>query len=106
VIKKPRGQFDSAVLETVDEGLRILGEAVKPAIYYHLETHHKVNREEIPEKLETFHKALEGLFGFGAKPIEKLIAKKLYSKLGLSFEPHEDWTLIDYVKDAKKAKGG
>jgi len=27
----------------------------------------------------------------------------LYDKLGLSFEAHEDWTLVDYANYARKA---
>ncbi len=74
-------------------------------MYHHVGQSASLRLEEIPERLEDFHRALESLFGAGALVIEKLIASKLYSHLDLRFEEHENWTLIDYVKDAKKAKG-
>jgi len=96
--------FGSAVLEAVDEGLRVFGKSVRHVIYYHLEARHHVKREEIPEKLEAFHKALEDLYGAGAGVVEKQIAEALHSRLGLSFVKHKNWTLVDYVNNAKRAK--
>ena len=73
---------------------------------YYLEKNRKVKREEIPDRIAAFHEALEGLLGAGAKVIERLIAKHLYGRLSLIFEEHEDWTLVDYVRYAQKAKKG
>jgi len=95
------------LLQAVDEGLLILGESVRQAIYFHIERNFQVKREQIHERIEDFHRALEGLLGGGTRVIEKLIAKKLYTRLSLNFEEHRDWTLIDYVNHAKKSlKGG
>jgi len=70
-------------------------------MYYQTEKRFQVSREEIPQKLEAFQKALEGLFGFGASVIEILIVKRLYEGLGLSFEEHNGWTLKEYVRYAR-----
>jgi len=102
--RKVSERFDSAVLEAVDYGLAVLGETVRQAIYSHIGMKYQVKREEIPEKLDVFCRASGGLFGAGAKVVEKLIARRLYSKLGLSFEEHENWTLVEYVNHAKKAR--
>ena len=61
-------------------------------------------REEIPEKVEIFHKALQDLLGAGAKVMEKLIAKNLYNQLGIEFTPKKDWTITDYVKHIEKVR--
>jgi len=98
--------FRKALLEAVDSGLQVLGESVRNVIYHHVGQSASLRLEEIPEKLEEFHRALESIFGAGALVIEKLIAGKLYSHLDLKFEEHENWTLIDYVKDAKKVRRG
>ena len=98
--------FREALLEAVDCSLLVLGESVKQAIYHYIERKYRVKREEIPEKLEILQKASEGLLGAGSKVIDKLIAKNLYSRLGLNFEPHDDWTLVEYVNNAKKALEG
>lgn len=101
---KTSERFDLIVSKAVDEGLLVLGASVKDSIYYHVEKNRQVKREEIPGRIATFHDALEGLLGAGAKVVEKLIAKHLYSRLRLTFEEREDWTLVDYIRYAQKAK--
>lgn len=96
--------FRKALLEAIDSGLQVLGKSVRDVVYYYIEQSKSLRYEEIPERLEDFHRFLEGLFGSGARVIEKLIANKLYSQLGLSFEERENWTLVAYVANAKKAK--
>jgi hypothetical protein len=94
-----------ALLEAVDAGLLVPGEIVRTAIYERIERSYRVKREEILEKLETFHEALQDLLGASAsKVMEKLIARNLYSRLELNFRQHDGWTLVDYVNHAKEAK--
>ena len=95
-----------ALLEAVDQGLLVPGEIVRAAIYERIERSYQIRREEIPEKLETFHNALQELMSTGAKVIEKLIAKNLYQRLGLNFTEHVNWTLADYVNHVKKESSG
>jgi len=92
-------------MKAVDESLNVLGETVRGAVYYHLERSFQIRREAIPEKLEAFREALSALLGDGAKVVERLIARSLYSRLGLDFEEHKNWTLVDYVNNAAKAEG-
>lgn len=92
------------MLSAIDKGPLVLGEGVKHAIYYHVERKHQLRREEIPEKIESFHKALQSLLGAGAEVLEKLIAKALYDRLGLNFEEREGWTLVDYVIQGEKSR--
>jgi len=97
-------KFDSAVRISLDEGLNALGESVRQTIYYHVEKGYQVKPESVPERIETFHEALEGLLDEGSKVVEKLIAQKLYGALGLNFTEQEHWTIIDYLSDAKSKK--
>jgi len=92
---------DQALLDAVDDGLNVLGENVRHLIYYHVGKEFHVSREEIPERLEAFHEALDSIFGAGAKIIERSIARSLYIRFGLSFKEHEDWTLVDHVNEVK-----
>jgi hypothetical protein len=87
-----------------DEALLVPGEIVRTAIYGRIERSYQIRREEIPEKLETFHQALQDLLGAGGKVMEKLIAKSLYRRLKLSFTEHDGWTLVDYVNHAKRSE--
>lgn len=66
-------KFRKAILEATDEGLMILGESVGRTVYYHIERNHRVKREEIPDRLEAFHEALESIFGAGAIILEDRI---------------------------------
>jgi len=94
------------LLEAVDQGLAVPSEIVRAAIYERIERSYQVRREEISEKVEILHKALQDLLGAGAKVMEKLIARSLYSRLGLSFTEHANWTLADYVNHVKKESSG
>ena len=95
-------EVGEVLLQAVDDGLSAPGEIVRTAIYQRLERSYRLRREETPEKLETFHQALQDLIGGGAKVMEKLIAKNLYRRLGLNFTEHANWTLVDYVNHAKR----
>ncbi len=95
-------RFREILLEAVDYGLAVFSEGARQAIYGHIERKYEIRREEIPEHLETFHKALEGILGRGTKIVEKLIAKHLYDRLDLNFYEHPDWTLLEYVRCARK----
>lgn len=48
--------------------------------------------------------SIRKLFGPGAEVLEKKIAGKLYSNLGLKFVEEEGRTLADYVGDARQKK--
>ena len=97
-------ELEETLLQAVDEALLVPGEIVRTAIYERIERSYQVRREDIPEKVETFHKALEELLGSGAKVMEKIIAKSFYSRLGLNFIEYANCTLMDYVNHVKKAR--
>jgi len=95
-------EFKSIFLQAIDKGLLVLGGSVGDSIFYYLESKYHLRREQVPEQIEDFHMALEGLFGGGATVIEKLIARNLCDGLGVCFEEHDNWTLLDYVSHARK----
>ena len=92
------------LVQAVDYGLLALGETVRETIYHRMQATRGVGREEIPEKLQSFHEALREMLGTGAKVIEKLIAKNFYRRLGVSFTENKSWTLVDYVTNTRKAE--
>ncbi|MBS7655770.1 hypothetical protein KEJ50_04625 [Candidatus Bathyarchaeota archaeon] len=95
-------QFQEALLNAIDETLLTLGESVKQAIYYHIKQKYNITREEVLIKLKEFYKALEEIFGFGVKILEKLIVKNFYRRINLNFEEHAEWDLIEYIEHAKE----
>jgi hypothetical protein len=98
----PKIDFRDVLLAAVEESLSSLGNSPKQAILFHLETSFKIKKEGIPENVTEFAKALEKIFGPGAVYLEKLIAKRLYEKLGLDFEDEESTDFIECVDHIKK----
>jgi len=97
--------FEKLLLEAVDEGLSSLGDSAKHAIYFHLKNTFNISKRDIPFKIEDFVDALEKIFGFGAKPIEILIMKRLYEKVGgaVEYPEHENLVFTEYVAAARQS---
>jgi hypothetical protein len=99
---KPQA-FDILLLTAIDEAFSSLGESAKQSIYFHIETCN-VTRSKIPENLQEFQAGLEKIFGVGARFIEILIMKNLYTRIGqpLMMEKSEQLEFIEYVDAAKQ----
>ena len=94
--------FDTYVRKSIDHGLSIIGETAKNIFYYYMNSQYGVALIDLPDKIEAFHGALNGTFGAGSRIIERFVAMKLYDMLNLSFRQHKNWTLVDYVEDARR----
>jgi len=94
--------FNGAFLEAVDEGFLVLGKELRQAVYRYLETHNGLKREELPDRLDEFSRALEGIFGRSARILEKVILKRFYAHLGLEFKEGGDPSFKDYVDNARR----
>jgi hypothetical protein len=98
----PQNDFSQILMSAVEESLSSLGDSPKRAIFYHLESHFKIKKENIPTNLTDFATALEKLFGPGATYLEQLIAKKLYEKIGLNPEKENCNNFIECVDKFKR----
>jgi len=97
-------EFDRLLQKAIDDALISLGESVRQAIYFHIENKFNVPGDSVPENLEAFQLGLEKIFGAGARFIEILIMKNLYSKIGLPLEINNlQLEFIEYVNAARKA---
>lgn len=97
--------FEELLLEAVDEGLSSLGDSAKQVIYFYLEKTFKINRRDIPYKIEEFADAIEKFFGPGAKPLEILAMRHLHKKIGRKIEYNQelgDLIFIEYVAAARR----
>jgi len=95
--------FEEVLLEAIDEGLSVLGESAKQAIYCHLGKTFKMNRMDIPYRIEEFTDAIEKIFGAGAKILEIQIMKCLFKKVGYDFRHYprsKDLTFTEYITAA------
>jgi len=98
--------FEKILLEAVDEGLSSLGDSPKYAVYFYLKKEFKLDKRDIPQKIEEFTDAIERIFGLGAKFLEILIIKRLYEKVGHEFEYNQEITdliFTEYVDATKKS---
>ena len=95
--------FEKLLLEAVDDGLSSLGDSCQHVIYFHLEKTFKINRRDIPYKIEEFADAIEKIFGLGAKFLEILIMERLYEKVGHVIEYNQkDLVFTEYVAVARQ----
>jgi len=91
------------LLEAIDEGLSSLGDSCQQAVYFHLKKTFKINKRDIPHKIEEFADAIEKLFGHGAKFLEIRIMKHLYEKVGHVIEYNQkDLVFTEYVAVARQ----
>jgi len=77
-------EFREILLKCIDQGLLVLGESPRQAIYCHLEKRRMVKKDEIPEKLEEFIEGIRLIFGSGSSLIERRITKELLMKFRVS----------------------
>jgi hypothetical protein len=93
---------DVPLLESVDEALSdLLGSRSREAVYDYLERNCSLARNDIPTRLDDFFRLLNETFGKGGTTIGKVIAKKLYLRLGLDFVEIQSYGLMDYVETAR-----
>jgi hypothetical protein len=79
-------------VEVVDEGLDVLGEAPKKAIYELLEADYAMQRDEIPMRFIEFSKVLRDNMGRAVDPLLEFIVDSFFLKLHI--EPPK-WTDLD-----------
>lgn len=84
-LEKSRENFDSILLESIDQALLLLGENAKSAVLFHLATKFAISRQNIPDRIEDFSEALEQIFGRGAQQLEILTMKILNQKIDCTF---------------------
>ena len=94
--------FGQVLLDCVDDGLSVLGNEPKQAVYQYLSTIQSLDREQIPDKVEEFSTGLRKALGSASRVIERLILKKLFQRIGSTFRETADLEFADYVTEAKR----
>ena len=91
--------FDGLLLDAIDDGLSALGDAGKASVYIYLESQFNIRKQEIPSKLNDFSKALERIFGLGARHLEVWLMENLQAELEVTCKwpahelPLSKWTV-------------
>ena len=94
--------FPQTLLESIDEGLSVLGNEPREALYEFLRTICSLPREDIPDHVPEFAAGLRRALGGASKVIERLILRRLFEKTGSSFRDVPDTDFNEYVLDAKR----
>ena len=104
--QKNNVDFKRQLQEAIDEGFSMLGESAKKAIYFHLEKTYRINRQDIPVRIEEFINAIEQLFGTGAKILEIQIMKCLFKKFNFKLTNYAEkkFTFKEYIAALKRER--
>ncbi len=96
--------YEELFLETVDSAFLLMGESCMQAIYRQLEKHYDIKRQSIPWKIEAFAKALEDIFGQGARLLEIRIMHALHDSLrGFKYSlDQEEFSFKGYIEAVRR----
>ena len=98
-----RGQsFEELLLGSIDEGLSVLGNEPRQALYQYLLTMSSLPRDEIPGRVTDFAAGLRKSLGGASRVIERIILRKLFQKTGASYRETMDTEFTEYVAEAKR----
>jgi hypothetical protein len=102
-IKIKKQKFHETLLSALDESLKnIFGETTAKAVYYHLQKGYLLKFQDIPEKPQTFAKAIREMFGeTGAEVIETLLVRDLCAKFRIGEQKKEIGKLADCLDELK-----
>lgn len=89
-------------MECIDDGLSVLGNEPRQAVYQYLLTMCSLPRETIPERVSDFALGLKRALGGASKVIERLILRKLFERAGGSLREIPDTDFAEYVSDARR----
>jgi hypothetical protein len=98
----PSLSFSQVLLSSIDEGLSVLGNEPREAVYQFLRTICSLPREDIPDHVPEFAAGLKRALGGASRVIERLILRKLFEKTGSSLRDVPDADFNDYVLDARR----
>src|SRR5438876_12187674 len=93
--------FEQLLLECIDEGLSVLDNEPRQAMYQYLLTICSLPREEIPGRVTDFVALLRKSLGGDSKVIERIILSKLVQTTGSSYKETIDTDFTESVADAK-----
>jgi hypothetical protein len=89
------------LLRCIDRVLEDLGGRFKHVIYFHLNEEFGIRREDIPEQLDEFSRALINLFGAGGR----ILLAKIAVEVELEAELNPDPVKSELKDAAHKLKG-
>lgn len=95
------------VSDSIDETLTdLLGSRTREAVYGYLQREYSITRNELADYPDQLFTIFERNFGVPAKRvIGRAIARKVYTKLDLKFQPVPHFEFADYMDKVKARLG-
>jgi len=90
-------EMAACLLQAIDDTLEMLGQKAGDLVYGYLQKSFGLMKDEIPARPEVFSRGLFSLFGSASKHLEMNIVKKFYEKLGIAFEPTENFNFLNCI---------
>lgn len=94
--------LDLPLIESIDAVLSALGTSTRGSIQLYLRKKYSISMEEIPQRIDEFLQALQALFGYGARVIEKLVIARLVETKEISIAEARGRNLAEIVTLAKQ----
>ena len=97
------GEFERILLKTINDVLlEIFGENATSIIYGYIEKNYSLTQQNIAHNLQTFIRGLNEFLGSGARMVQIMILKELYSNFGFELEQIDDRrSFADYINELK-----
>ena len=90
--------FETTLLEAIDEIFSSFGNNCKRALYLHLKDNYEIKKKEVPRKIQDFADAIEEIFGAGSRLLEMRIIEALHEKVqDFVYFPQKDLVFTEYV---------
>ena len=96
--------FGRLLLDSVDEALAdVFSAEFREMFYRYLEVRFCIMKATLPSRVDDLASVLSTTFGpTGSLVLERAIAKRLYSRVGIRFIEKPGWTLVEYFDYVKK----
>lgn len=96
-------RFSEVFLKSINQTFTKLGTEIKPLLYSILETHYKLDQNNLPNRTADFVNAIEQIFGASAALVEVEIMKNIRQEVPLFKYSTEngDLDLINYLRSLK-----
>ena len=95
-------KFNRVLMGAVDFTFLSLGRSCRQALYFHLRTTFCIRKNQIPQQIAKFDKALKFIFKDGAFFLNRLILEKLCEDLGMKFRDECVSNFVNSVSEMRK----
>ncbi len=90
-----------ALYEAVDESFTAMGKPARTILFGYLQKHQSTKSVSALDWAKAVREILQISVGRASRLLSMFIAERLYRKLGIEFHRRDNWSLLEYVEDAR-----